>query len=139
MRLLLLSLMSLLILSSCEQERPWTNLSKEVMEIHDEVMPKMDQIVDLQQRLKHFQMTNKVDSTSGIHQEVESGLKRLVAADEAMWEWMHAFKLPTQHDERPDKEITAFLEDEKVKIQEVADKMNSSIENGQRLVKEINK
>ena len=139
MKYIFILLSALILMSGCEQKRSWTNLSKEVMVIHDEVMPKMDEIVDLQQRLKGFLMTTRMDSTNVIRQQVEDGLTDLVRADEAMWEWMHAFKLPTQEDERSDEEITKYLESEKIRIQEVADKMNSSIENGNNLLNEINK
>lgn len=116
----------MLLLSSCKDavktEKEESPLYKEVMEIHDAVMPEMSTIHAIKRDLKAIE----TDRTKDL---ILSNVKALDDADEAMMTWMAAFKLPTE--KSIEKE---YLEAEKVKISQVSDLMYKSIKNGKHVL-----
>ncbi|KXK39220.1 MAG: hypothetical protein J5I52_00395 [Saprospiraceae bacterium] len=86
-------------------------LYEQVMEIHDAVMPQMSKIHELKKQLTAI----RTDQNAA---EVDEKIKKLEEADEAMMSWMAMFKLPEQVNEQE-----AYLKNEKVNIELVAEKM----------------
>lgn len=115
-----------LLLGSCKEgakiENQESPLYKEVMEIHDAVMPEMSTIHAIKRDLKDIQ----TDKTKDL---VLENIKALDDADEAMMAWMAAFKLP--EDKSSEKE---YLEAEKIKISQVSELMYTSIKNGKQVL-----
>ncbi len=111
-----------------------SNQMKEVMAIHDEVMPKMGAIGKLVSELK-----NKVDTTAqGL--KYEKAMKELQEANKAMMDWMHSFGDQFDSDEvlngkalSEAKKKLLGLEEEKIKT--VREQINLSIENAEKLLK----
>lgn len=122
--------------SSCKQDKKDENKPdpmKEVMAIHDEVMPKMSAIGKLVTELN-----TKIDSTEAgmVYDEAK---KELQAANKSMMDWMHDFGDRFTTDEimngkelSPEKQ--QWLAEEKVKIEAVREQYNSSIENAEKLL-----
>ena len=119
---------------SANEERK--NLYNEVIEIHDEVMPRMDEIFSLQSTVKsQIDSLRKIDTTL---QQIEmlNGLHlKLEEADQAMMNWMRAFKVSMNSDEVDQQEAIHYFEAEREKIIEVRDVMNRNIDEAQQKLK----
>lgn len=93
----------------------------EVMAIHDEVMPKMDDIMTLKSSLDS---AIKVSPDSVKAKELYSALD---SADNQMMDWMQAYN-PDQVKGKSEEEVTKYYADEKAKISSVKELTNKSIE-----------
>jgi len=99
-------------------------LYKEVMAIHDEVMPKMSTMHKYKKELKKLRESNP-GSESAINQRIAL----LESADEGMMSWMAAFKVP---EDKSSAEL--YLEAEKSKIQKISDDMYKSMDDAKKLI-----
>lgn len=131
MRPFLLLSLSVIIILSCnldqksgEEEYALKKLHTEVMDIHDEVMPKMSSINKLERQLKQKLKDPEVAKKDTIQQLVY----QLEEADEAMMNWMSDFKKPDYADFEAARKLYTS---EKEKIIVVRDKMNSTISKAQ--------
>ncbi len=103
-------------------------LYDEVMKVHDEVMPKMDDIYKLKGQLKE-----RIDNTPGMAEEkkkeIESIIVRLDSASEGMMIWMRKFNpLPDSLGEEQAKE---YLEGEMEKIKKVREDVRKALEDAE--------
>ena len=92
---ILLLLCSLVIFSACENEKAiQEKLQKTVLDEHDIVMARMDELNESQLKLdqikKDFPNLNNAD-TASLSASIDSVKKELSNADEAMMTWMHNF------------------------------------------------
>lgn len=131
-----LTTLILVIFMSCkEKENKSESLTqmKQVMAIHDEVMPKMGTIGKLVGELKP-----KVDSTeTGIAYEM--AMKDLQAAHKSMMDWMKGFGDRFTSDEilngaELTKEKQMWLNEEEKKVIALKKQINTSIENAEKLL-----
>lgn len=95
-------------------------LYQEVMAVHDEVMPKMDEIYKLKEALRK-QMTNPAEQP-----EIQTTITNLDSASALMFTWMNQFNPPA--DSEGVEKAKAYLEEEKKKIEQVRDAMIQSID-----------
>ena len=108
-------------------------LYDDVMKVHDEVMPKMDNIYKLKGQLKE-----KIDNTPELaadkKKEIEGIIQRLDSASEGMMVWMRKFNPPadTVVGEEQAKE---YLEGEMEKIKKVRDDVRKALEEAEVAVK----
>ncbi len=134
--LIILSCFSLFYLSSCKPSNDaiQQELVREVMVIHDEVMPKMDDIHRTQKQLREQKngTTNLI-----LKQEIDDHVQALEQAGEGMMDWMANLKLPAENDTRTHEEIMTYLEVQKVEIQHVSDDMKGSIAAGKELLEKL--
>lgn len=114
-------------LGSCEnqEKKEVQTLFTSVMEVHDSVMPKMDDIHEARKALKD-QFTS-ADST-----EVKALLEKLGSADEAMMVWMEEFN--SSYEAMPIQEQKKYLESEMQRIQKVRDLMLEAIDESQKWI-----
>ena len=103
-------------------------LYDEVMKVHDEVMPKMNDIYKLKGQLKE-----RIDNTPGLAEdkkkEIESIIVRLDSASEGMMVWMRKFNpLPDSLGEEQAKE---YLEGEMEKIKKVREDVRKALEDAE--------
>jgi hypothetical protein len=121
-----LSLFILTLAWSCGQKtRDNQALYDEVMKVHDEVMPKMDDIYKLKQELKK-QMADSSTLTTEKKKTIEATILKLDSASENMMVWMRNFNpLPDSLGEEKARE---YLEDQKVKVEKVKEDMLQAIE-----------
>jgi hypothetical protein len=108
-----------------EEEGGNQALYDEVMKVHDEVMPKMDNIYKLKGQLKE-----KIANTPGMaddkKKEIEGIIQQLDSASEGMMIWMRKFNpLPDSTGEEQAKE---YLEGEMEKIKKVRDDVRKALE-----------
>jgi len=125
---LILLLASALISGCKESESPRQKLFKEVMAIHDHVMPKTADINKLSRQIKAIMPELEEPFVSRAQVQVQ----QLDAADEAMMSWMDEFNPPNTEEKAID-----YLKQEKVVISEVRDIMLKSLEDGQAFIKSL--
>jgi DNA repair exonuclease SbcCD ATPase subunit len=134
-----LFIISIVILSSCTQsskhdehnheaantDNPNQALYDQVMDIHDEVMPRSEDIYQLKKELQE-KVTSAPDLIAEKKQELESIIAQLDSADNSMMDWMHNFRpLPDSVDQ---EKARAYLESEMERIKKVRDLTNETIE-----------
>lgn len=112
------------VLVSCknqhvDKENP---LYKEVMVIHDKVMPEMSTIHQLKKQLKALDVP-------AAKKQILDQINQLNDADEAMMSWMAAFVVPKEQ-----TQIDAYLKSEKGKIQGVSDQMYAAMTHAKQLI-----
>lgn len=101
-------------------------LHDKVMEVHDGVMVKMDDIHNLKKELSKS-LTAAKDSS-----EIMDAIKKLDDADEAMMVWMEEFN--AEYTSMKAEEQKLYLNGEMDKINKVKEVMLSSIDNGNQLL-----
>ena len=100
-------------------------LYDEVMKVHDEVMPKMNDIYNLKEQLKD-KIANTPDMVAEKKQQIESTISRLDSASEAMMVWMRNFNpLP---DSVGEQEARDYLESEMEKIKKVSEDVRKALD-----------
>lgn len=105
------------------------DLAKEILAVHDEVMPKMDELVKLRKQLKDKvnTWTETAPEQHAVNIEKATNLiQELDAADKAMMDWMHEYNGGQGLYDH--KAIMEYLNEEKVKIDAVKTKFNGAVE-----------
>lgn len=125
-----LFIVGLLVLAACAKsgEHQHTNndsptddspnqaLYDQVMDVHDEVMPKMDDIMKLKRELQD-KIANSPDMVLERKEQLENVIANLDSASNAMMSWMHEFNpLPDSVDQEKARE---YLESEMERIRKV--------------------
>ncbi len=131
--LLLVTIALITFTTSCKEEKESTQM-KEVMAVHDEVMPKMGQLGKLVGELKGMEN----DSTE-IGKQYKQARIDLQDANEAMMDWMKNFGDRFTPDEiMKGAELSAekrqWLDEEEANVKALRVQINSSIENAQGLL-----
>lgn len=99
-------------------------LYNEVMKIHDEVMPKMNDIYKLKEALK----TKASATADEKKKEIEATIAKLDSASESMMVWMREFSpLPDSLGEEKARE---YLETEMEKVKNVRTEVQEALEKG---------
>jgi hypothetical protein len=106
-------------------ENPNQALYDQVMDIHDEVMPRSEDIYQLKKALQE-KIASTPDLIAEKKQELELAIAQLDSADQSMMDWMHHFHpLPDSADQ---EKARAYLESEMESIKKVRELTNESIE-----------
>ena len=143
MKSILIALLPLMMFFSCgkpasqseneemegtEEGNPNQALYDQVMDIHDEVMPKMEDIYKLKSQLQE-QIANTPDMVMEKKEAIEKKILQLDSANNAMMDWMHQFS--PLADSADEEEARAYLEDQMEKIKKVKEEMLTAIEKAQ--------
>ncbi len=134
------------LLGAACQNREQTQLNtleKDVMMIHDAVMPKMGELVALesilQKQIAHHDSLLKITpNDSALKYLLEQSISlssQLKQADDAMMDWMHRYRGDSLRKLPPPQAIQALTQ-EKIKIEQVSDDMLKSIEEAQNFLKQ---
>jgi hypothetical protein len=114
---------------AAEQKKQQEDLAKEVIAVHDEVMPKMGELMSLKKNVRQTSDSITVKATEGFEQKVGEAaeiITALEAADKGMMDWMHSYNGGQglyEHDA-----IMEYLGAEKVKITKVKEDMLSAMD-----------
>jgi hypothetical protein len=136
MKLLYLTLFIPSLFLSCKQSSSTGETSSEdaktleakVMTLHDEVMPKVNEISDLGAQLRKYKAAlpespdGRIDSPDGLDQVMES----MKLSEQGMWEWMKAYS-----DTKPtltEDQVKPFMEKQLDILNKVNQDMTSSID-----------
>ncbi|MCQ0111625.1 hypothetical protein [Zhouia amylolytica] len=128
------SLFALLLMISCgndnSKQEVFDSLKKEVLKVHDEVMPKMGKINTL-----ITELDSKIDTTE-MGKSYEKAKQELEESHDMMMSWMKNFGDQfggTIAKDSLDKKIQ-LLEQEDIKVNDLKEKINSSIKNAEDLL-----
>jgi len=132
---ILLSFASLFIISC--QDNKSDVLHKEIMTIHDEIMPKTGEISYL-----YLAFRKKLETDSSIsmaqRQELSAQADDLEKAEEEMMVWMNDYIIPqTLRDTKNSEEIIAYLQDQKIVISKIKEHTEASLEKAKKLKKDL--
>ncbi|NER10241.1 hypothetical protein SAMN06265375_101219 [Muriicola jejuensis] len=127
-----------LLISACRTENKKEDNSakmKEVIAVHDEVMPKMSEISKLVARLKPMADSSEAGSPYMV------AMKDLQAAHQSMMDWMQGFGARFDSDEilngkELSEEKKAWLLEEEQKVIRLREDINGSIERARALLSE---
>lgn len=101
-------------------------LVKEIMVVHDEVMPMMNSIEEMQKQLRNELAKTK---DNALKERILSSLSELENADKAMYEWMDNYKA------EPEASIaTQYFTEEKTRVNVMAEKVKKAISNAENLI-----
>jgi hypothetical protein len=106
-------------------------LVADIMVVHDEVMPMMNSIEDIQKQLRNELPKIK---DKALKDNILSALSGLESADKAMYDWMDNYKAEPE----PSTAMQYFTE-EKVRVSKMADKVKQAIANAEKVVMELKK
>lgn len=106
------------------------DVRKQVMEIHDEVMPKMGQLRKVEKALRQT-ADSVITLDSAAAQKHLAVADRIKKANEEMMSWMRQFE---PNYEGTEDEVRVYLEEQKLQIRAVADSMNTSLAEGEDLI-----
>lgn len=145
MKINLLLISGVFLVSACqnEEQAKVETLEKEVMMIHDAVMPKMGELVTLEgsisKKITHLDSLLQIaPNDTALQQSLKQSLtlaSQLKKADEGMMDWMHKYKGDSLKKLPPSQAIQAFTQ-EKIKIEQVSDDMLKSMEEAQNFIKQ---
>ena len=103
-------------------------LYDQVIEIHDEVMPKMRDIRQLKKKLTSI-------SSAEQNKDVKLALQQLEDAHDAMMDWMAQFKMPKNVEKSQSMD---YLRGQMVSVNDMKAKMLDAIENANELNRQLN-
>lgn len=114
-----------------DELQSWQVLEQEVMEIHDEVMPKMGDMNNMRKKLLEINASRELaDSTRAA---VIKTIQDLETADSLMWQWMYDYSRPSGDSPA---DALQYLEKEKVRVTRVKDAINSSMAEASKLIEQ---
>lgn len=135
--LLIFSLILVTFACGTADQKKVESLENEVMAIHDEVMPKMGEIMNLKDELASN--LKKIDSTSAdyasVKQVTDSLSYLLTASDNSMMDWMDEYNADTLKSITP-AESEKYLLDQKSKIAQIKE---NTVKNIDAVKKYLNK
>lgn len=119
--------------TSCDQKKEPDTRMQHVVAVHDSVMPKMSRIGELISQLQPLADT----SANGL--AYQDAVEDLKAANSTMMEWMQGFgdrfdyaEIMEGKDLSPEK--SGWLDEEVVKVEQMAEKVNESITRAETLL-----
>lgn len=104
-----------------------------VMAIHDEAMPRMDEMAQLKRQLRKMQTLALADSTVAAKNsltKIDAAIHQLEAGEKAMFDFMANYKVP-QPDMHSDSAL-AYLEIKKTEANQMRQLMFSAIDEAQQ-------
>lgn len=127
-------LLSLFLALSCADKKQTDTRMQEVIAVHDSVMPKMGEIGQLISRLKPLADSTASDS------RYANAISDLEQANTAMMDWMQGFGdrfdyAEIQEGKTLSSQKSEWLDEELVKVKEMARAMNESISQAESLLK----
>lgn len=137
--IVLLIIISGSLLIGCGANSDAAKIDKRVMEvmaIHDEVMPKMDAMVDHENKLKALK-PSVTDKTELGHLDRQIG--QLEESGEMMMSWMRKFSVPSAENGKSTEEIMSYLDNEEKRIIVVRNAMQASLEEAMETVEHYKK
>ena len=139
MKNVLIALLGILLITSCtnKQKAAQDKLYQQVMDVHDELMPKMDDLMKLQKqiRAKIDSVKSSADSTNVDEiSRLEAIRHDLENSQDAMMDWMHQFE--PNFEDKVQEDAMKYLKDQKDKIQKAGEMTNSAIKEAQDALKQ---
>jgi len=113
-------------------EQAEEQLYEEVMTLHDEVMPKMGELMRLKSQLEEAEVSEEMQA------KVDQAAQSLENAHEGMMEWMSGLKqLDGMGDDMTHEEIVDYLGAQKSSMAAIQDSTNASIERAKTMLADL--
>lgn len=137
----LISLFCILAVYGCStaENDDFSEIDAEILEIHDDVMPKLEDINHYSEEIR-----SKIAKLDSLQQEGVSSntfaeqrlraadiLTRLHVADSLMWEWMRGYEADSAKALADAAATTRYFENEKSKILDIKEKTENGIREAQ--------
>ncbi|WP_207431980.1 hypothetical protein [Sabulibacter ruber] len=122
----LLPLFSLALLGwACapSSEKKVEKMQQEVLALHDSAMANMDTLYSSRKALTYLR-DSVVTQDTVAKRNLTQGISNLAQADEEMMQWMRSYRNP---DEKKPEEALTYLQQEKVKIEQVRKAISESL------------
>ncbi len=124
---------------SSNDKQDFSNLDAEILDIHDEVMPKLEDLnhyaEEIRSRIAQLDSLQQegVSSNTFAEQRLKANdlLTRLHTADSLMWDWMRKYEADSAKALPSAEETVQYFKNEKTKILDVKEKTESSIREAQ--------
>ncbi|MBN8653203.1 MAG: hypothetical protein J0L67_17375 [Cytophagales bacterium] len=142
-KILFLAIVTFAACSNNKQLEQAQNLYQEAMEIHDAVMPRMDEMYKLRQKLTLKLDSISVDTIANTTRiaEYKKVLSDLAVAEKGMMDWMHNIQdVPgssgtgAQTKEILIEEVIKIQQAQKIAVEQVRNKMEMCIAEGKNLI-----
>lgn len=142
-KILFLAIVTFAACSNNKQLEQAQNFYQEAMEIHDAVMPRMDEMYKLRQKLTLKLDSISVDTIANTARiaEYKKVLSDLMVAEKGMMDWMHNIQdvpgssgVGVQTKEIPIDEVIKIQQAQKNAVEQVRKKMEASIAEGKNLI-----
>ena len=136
--ILSLSLITAILLVSCGEKKKEAKdeLYDKVMAVHDEIMPKMGDIMklkkQLQEKIDELSSGTEIDSTK--IDELEQAIAELDNSHEEMMGWMRQFD--NDFEGMVNEEIMKYLDGQMEKIEKVGQVTNAALKNAEEKLAE---
>lgn len=135
MRRLSLFLFVALLFAACGNDKAQIeSLEQEVLELHDEVMAKMPDLAKYEEALAK----SAADTTAALDEaariELDSTRARVLRAHQGMLDWMRQYDPPSVDESA--EAAKAYLEEQRNKMQRLAELTNQSIEEASAILSE---
>lgn len=130
-------IMSAILLVACEEKPKETDVMyKKVMEVHDEIMPKMGDIMKLKKQLREkiAELNTSAEADSVKISSLELAIADLDNSHEEMMGWMRQFN--RDFEGMVNEEILKYLNDQKGRIDKVGQVTNAAIQNAKEQLAE---
>ncbi|MEQ8470848.1 MAG: hypothetical protein RIC35_06660 [Marinoscillum sp.] len=114
-----------------ESQTEEKDLKTQVLDAHDEVMPKMGELRATQKKL--LVLADSMSADSVVAAKYQALANDIKLANEAMMDWMRSFDANYQGTE---KEMEVYLQGQLKTIEKVRDDMNTSLEAGKKALEE---
>ncbi|MFM8914571.1 MAG: hypothetical protein ACKOE6_16885 [Flammeovirgaceae bacterium] len=117
---------------AASDSNPNQALYDQVMDVHDELMPQMEDLYKLKKEIQD-KIAQTPDMVADKKKELEQTIAELDSADQTMMDWMHKFRpLPDSANQEKARE---YLETEMEKVKKLKELFNESIEKAKGIVK----
>ena len=118
-----------------ESQSTTDRLDSEVMAVHDEVMPHMQDIHRYKDQIRiKIDSLSKVGVNEGDEVTTLNNLRQqLESADEAMMNWMRSFD--RNYNNKTEEEAVTYLEDQKEKVIQVKEEMETALREAEERLK----
>ena len=117
---------------SASGDNPNQVLYDQVMDVHDELMPQMEDLYKLKKELQD-KIAATPDMVAEKKGELDQAIATLDSADRLMMDWMHKFRpLPDSVDQEKARE---YLESEMEKVKKLKNLFSESIDKAKGIVK----
>ncbi len=134
-----LAIIGLVLNSSCNQlspeEKEYDALMQKIIDVHDEVMPKMGEMSSL---IKNLESKIDTSSVGQLHAKAQNDLK---GSYDFMMDWMSDFSAKFPHNEKitsDDKEKFTtkmkLLKEEELEVNKLKKEINASIDQAKKLL-----
>jgi len=135
--MMILSLAALLFACTDPRQKEVNELRKEAIQLHDDVMPRMGEMVELSGELKKMRASimDAHDSTGKEKMKYTLAITELEVAHEGMMAWMNNFD-PTYDESNPLDSAVVYYKQQRDAISMVKQSMEQSIQKSESLKNE---